>query len=220
MASSLAISGIVQNLGPGGGGQPLWGLNDQGFSSSFAPLFFTDPWDTFWIGTRQMPGECNVLNGAIAQIEINKKKGKGTDGARLTLAGYDPGEFPVTVEITTAEQWAELQDIVDIYWTIPNKGSTIPQVAVTVYHPNLAWLKIYSAVLKHISPMAPGKVEGSKMTTLTFQENVATKKHRNVTKSAGPPAEAPQLPNSNQIGGSTAPPSANAGNASTSGPSE
>ena len=215
-----AISGQVQNFGPGGGGQPVWGRNDQGESSSDAPLFATDPWDTFWLGTRQLPGQCEISPGGVAAVEVNVKKGKGTAGARVTLAGYAPKQFQVTCEICTAAQWAELQDIIDVYWTIPNKTSNLSQIAVSVFHPNLAWIKIFSAVLVQVTPLVRGKSgEGFKMTTLTFQENATPQKNKNVTKSAGPPAEDPNLPNSNQRGGTPkpTPPSSNPANASVGG---
>jgi hypothetical protein len=211
-------------LGPAGGGQPMWGLNDNGVNSSSAPLFSTDPWDKFWIGTRQLPGECELIPGGVAAIELNVKKGKGSNVTRLTYAGYAAKKFSVTCEICTDEQWAELQDIIDVYWTTPNKASNISQIAVSVFHPNLAWIKIYSAVLENITPLVRGKSgEGFMMTTLLFQENPpSSNPKKNVTKSAGPPAEtsSPSVPSSFQSGGSATPvpPSSNPANASTSGP--
>jgi hypothetical protein len=218
--TNLAVKNASLDLtvGPAGGGQPMWGLNDQGFSSSDAPLFSTDPWDVFWLGTRKLPGECDIVPGGVAAVEVNVKKGKGTSGARVTLAGYAPKQFQVTCEICTDDQWAELQDIIDVYWTTPNKASNLTQIAVSVFHPNLAWIKIYSAVLVGVTPLVRGKSgEGFKMTTLTFQENAQPTK-KNVTKSAGPPAEDKGLPDSHQAGGTPAtPPSSVPANASVLG---
>jgi hypothetical protein len=214
-----AISGQVQNFGPGGGGQPVWGRNDQGESSSDAPLFYTDPWDTFWLGNRQLPGECELIPSGIAAIQLNVKKGVGSNVNRITYAGYLAKKFSITCEICTAAQWAELQDILDVYWVIPNKSSTLSQLAISVVHPALAPIHIYSAVLESVTPMVRGKSgEGFKMMTFLFQENPPAKK-KNVTKSAGPPAEDPQLANSNQRGGTPkpTPPSSNPANASVGG---
>jgi hypothetical protein len=211
---------LQQIASPAGGGAPLWGLNDQGFSSNEGPLFATDPWDTFWLGTRQLPGVCDVKPGSVARLQIDRKKPKGSDGARLTITGYDPREFQVTCEICTVDQWNELQDIVDVYWTIPGKTRNTAQVAISVYHPNLQWLKIYSAVLAGITPLVPGSIEGAKMTTLTFQENFAPKP-KNVTASAGPSsvAEDKRLPPSTAPQNQTpAPPSSNSANLGLSGP--
>ena len=208
-------------FGPAGGGQPLWGLNDRGMSSSDANLFSTDPWDTFWLGSRQLPGECELIGGGVAAIELNVKKGVGSNANRITFAGYVAKKFSVTCEICTAAQWAELQDILDVYWATPNKKSQLSQLAVNVVHPALAAIHIYSAVLESVSPMGRGKSgEGFKMMTFLFQENPPKGPKKNVTKSAGPPAESTAEPNSHQPGATpvAAPPSANPANASVLGP--
>ena len=105
MATAVANAPLAQSLGPLGGGIPFWGLNDAGVSANEAPLFF-DGWDTAWVGTRQLPGICKVVPGGIVSLEINRKKGKGFDGARLTAVGYDPKAFSISTEIETAEQWS------------------------------------------------------------------------------------------------------------------
>ena len=213
------MSTLDGDLGPAGGGVPVWGLNDDGFSFNEGPLFATDPWDTFWLGVRQMPGECKLDQGTVAAVEVNKKKGKGLDGARITITGYDPQKFSLQVQIATSQQWSELQDIIDVYWTIPGKTRNIAQIAISVYHPGLAFLKIYSAVLIGISLPVDGKIEGAKTITFQFHEapNITVKK--NVTKTAGPPAEDKRKPPSANLQNKTPdPPSSVAANASTSGP--
>jgi hypothetical protein len=210
---------ITDELGPAGGGQPFWGLNDEGASSNEAPKFATDPWDTFWLGTRQLPGEC-VLNAVqVARIEVNKKKGKGLDGARITLAGMDSKEFQVVVQVATPEQWAELQDIRDVYWRSAGKASNVSQVTIPVFHPGLASLDVYTAALIGWSPPADGKIDGVKNVTLTFIEAPYIQKKKNVTKSAGPPAEDKRKPTAGSLANETPePPSSKASNMSTSGP--
>lgn len=210
---------ITDELGPAGGGQPFWGLNDEGQSSGEGPLFSTDPWDTFFLGARQLPGECELQGAQVARIEVNKKKGKGLDGARITLTGYDPREFQVVCQIATPEQWSELQDIVDIYWRIPGKASNLSQVTLTVGHPGLAFLKIYTAVLVGVTPPLPGKIDGTKAVTFSFLEAPQVTKKKNVTKSAGPPAEDKRKPASTRLGNETPPPpSSKKSNLGTGGP--
>lgn len=213
---------LTQELGPSGGGQPFWGLNDQGDSSSDAPLFSTDPWDTFWLGTRQLPGECTLIVGDIAQIEINSKKGKGIDGARLTVSGMKSGKFRVSCQIVTAAQWAEIQDVVDVYWRNPGKVSNLSQVSVSVYHPALAFVKCYSAVIAGVTPPQDGKIEGAKNVLFEFVWSIYVAQKKNVTKTAGPPARDPQkLAAANKISNGTPPaPSSKASNMSLSGPEE
>jgi hypothetical protein len=210
---------ITDELGPAGGGAPFVGLNDDGASSNEAPLFFTDPHDTFFLGTRQLPGECKLQAQQVARIEVNKKKGKGLDGARITLAGYDPREFQVITQITTEDQWDELQDILDVYWRIPGKASTLSQVAISVSHPRLDPLKIHTAVLVGVT-LSDGALTPSIAATFTFQEAPYIVKKKNVTKSSGPPARderkaaaAAKLANE-----TPEPPSSKASNMSTSGP--
>lgn len=185
---------------------PFWGLNKDGKCANQAPLFAADPWDTFWIGTRQLPGECTLEPGGIAELEIIKKKGKGTDGARLTLVGRDAKEFRLVVQVVTPEQWAELQDIKNTYWRIPNKTNKLAEAAVNVRHPGLDFLNIYTAVMKGVGPPVEGKLEGAMYVTFTFIE--ATKSGRNVTKTVDspPPPEDPRKPASAALAPANAPP--------------
>ncbi len=214
---------LVQSLGPAGGGQPFWGLNDAGVSSNQGPKFATDPWDTFWLGKRQFPGECTLVPGDVSQLEVNTKKGKGQDGARITLAGFESGKFRVDVQIATPEQWEELQDIVDVYWRNPGKTSNLSQVSLSVYHPGLAFVKIYTAVLYGVSPPVDAKLEGAKMVTFSFRWAPYLPQKKNVTKSSGPPAEAgpkplaSKLPNK-PVNEAPPPPESLSSNMSTSGP--
>jgi hypothetical protein len=212
---AAALPGGILNRAP----IPFWGLNDQGKSSNTAPLFATDPWDTFKIGTRQVPGECTLEPGGIAEIEVVKKKSKGSDGARLTLVGRDSKEFRVTVQVITAEQWAELQDVKNTYWRIPNKTNNLADAAIPVSHPGLAFLNIYSAVLKGVGPPVEGKIEGSMSVTFTFLEANQTGK-KNVTKTASaPPPEDPRKPASATLANSSPPPPESVKkNVSTKGP--
>lgn len=211
---------LAQELGPAGGGSPFPGLNDQGASSNEAPLFFKDPHDTFYMGTRRLPGECALEATQVARIEVNKKKGKGTDSARITLAGYDPREFRVTTQITTQAQQVELEDILDVYWRTPGKTSNLSQVAITVSHPKLTALKIHTAVLVGVS-ITDGKLTPSLAAIFSFQEAPYVAQKKNVTKSAGPPAQDPRKPSAASLANETpAPPSSKPENLSTRGPAQ
>lgn len=221
------ISGAVQNLSPGGGGQPFWGRNDAGVSSNTGPLFAVDPWDTFWLGARQLPGECTLIVGDIVQLEINSKKGKGLDGARLTAAGFTSGKFQISCQIATDEQWAEIQDVVDIYWRNPGKTSNLSQISLSIYHPGLAFVKVYSAVLYGVTPPQDGKIEGAKNVVFSFRwaPYVAAAAKKKVTQSSGPSAEDKRKPAAATLAGLQTPanappppPESVASNMSTSGP--
>lgn len=210
---------LAQVLGPTGGGQPFWGLNDAGVSSNEAPLFATDPYDTFWLGTRQLPGECSLMVGDVAQLELNIKKGKGLDGARITVTGMKAGKFQLSCQIVTPEQWAEIQDVRDVYWRSPGKTSNLSQVAISVFHPALASVDVYSAVIDGWSPPQDGKVEGAKNVVISFVWSIYVPKKKNVTKSSAAPAEDARKPASAKLQNETPPaPSSDPANASTGGP--
>jgi hypothetical protein len=204
---------------------PFWGLNKDGKSANQAPLFATDPWDTFWIGAsprRQFPGECVLEPGGVSAIEVVKKKAKGSDNAKWTLVGRDSKEFRITVQLVTPEHWAELQDIKNTFWRIPNKTNNLADAAIPVSHPGLDFVNIYSAVLKAVSPPVEGKLEGAGYVTFTFLE--ANKQGtKNVTKTADspPPPEDARKPGSALLAPANAPPpppEAVAANLSTEGP--
>jgi hypothetical protein len=184
----VAIVSDLSGRGPaaaiGGSGASFWGLNDSGVSPNDAPLFASNPWDTFWINGRRMPGECSLLPGSIARLEVIRKKGKERDGADVTVSGYDPREFSITVQISTPEQWAEYLEVLRDNWPAP--GKVRRRVAVLVAHPNLAALQINTAVLAGVSPMVDGKIDGAKYSTWSFQEQLKSGR-RGITKRADAP---------------------------------
>jgi hypothetical protein len=220
MAAPKQNAPLVQSVGPAGGGVPFWGLNKYGTSENEGPLFADDPWSSFWLGTRQLPGECSISQSQVARLEVNKKKGKGIDGARITVSGYDPREFSVVCQIATPAQLAELEDIYDVYWVVPGKVRNLTQIAVSVYHPGLAMLKIYAAVLVGISIPVDGKIEGAKNVTFTFQEStLPTVKNVTKSNSAPAPGEDPRKPSSESLQNSSPdPPESINDNMSTDGP--
>lgn len=215
---AAAMPGGILNRAP----VPFWGLNKDGKCANEGPLFATDPWDTFWIGTRQVPGECVLEPGGIAQLEVIRKKGKGTDGAKLTLAGLDSKEFRVVVQIATPEQWAELQDVKNTYWRILNKTNPKADAAIAVRHPGLAFLNVYSAVLKGVSPPVEGKLDGAMYVTFTFlQWDKVSNKNVAKTADSAPPPEDARKPASAGLAPTNAPPAppeSLAVNLSTGGP--
>ncbi|HVZ89642.1 MAG TPA: hypothetical protein VHG72_21955 [Polyangia bacterium] len=211
-------------LTPGGGAQPFWGLNDVGQSPNQAPLYFTDPWDTFWIGSSQVPGECTLMPGSAISVEVIKKKSKGGDGARVTLGGNDPKTFSLEIDISTAAQWALLQELEDAYRRRSGKKSTLSQSAVSVFHPDLAspGIGIYVAALVDIQLLKPSKTDGAKIRTWTFQVSVEPPRNKNATQTIGPPAEEvqrfPASTSSLLQNGTPPPPESDPGNLGTAGP--
>lgn len=193
---------------------PFWGLNDAGDSCNEGPLYFSDPWDTFFINDDQLPAECEVQNVSLAAIEVEKFKGKNQSGASIKFFGYLPGGFDVVCKINTAEQWEVFQQIQGKYWAGPLKTARPPQLTVRVRHPDINRLRVYQAVLVGVPLAEKGEQEGYKNFRFKFHEQVPTKATA-AKKAGGAVPEDPRLIASNAT---PALPSANPENASLAGP--
>lgn len=152
-------------------GSPFWGN-----ASHIGDTFSDDPQDIVFLGGDPLPGICEVKG--IAQLELDKKKTKGTNGVRLTVTGYQPGPFEVSVKYWTQAQDEFLQAWIEKFWIAPRKArpefttakkrtgsnpdgspqfTTIsvknraPSVAISISHPDLDTLGITSCVVQGIS---------------------------------------------------------------------
>lgn len=171
----------------------FWG-ND----AHIGAVFSSDPWDLVIIGGAKLPGIAKVKG--IAQLELDKKKTKGTNGVRLTVTGYQPGPFEVSVSIWTDEQWNVMQDWISEFWIEPRKArpefttttkrtgvnpdgtpkfakvttkNRAPQVAVDISHPALEAIGIVSCVIQGISiPEDEGSNGDIKVVKIKLVESV------------------------------------------------
>jgi hypothetical protein len=75
------------------------------------------------------PGICDVT--CDKQREVDKKKAKGSDGARITLAGLQPAKVEIRVHIWTPEQLKELDILRPIIFPGPQKMKSTKQVPTT-----------------------------------------------------------------------------------------
>lgn len=172
------------------GKQPFWGLNpNSGATCNEEPTYFDDPWDTFFINTDHVPGFCEVSATDLAQLEIEKKKGKNATGATISILGYEPGSFDVMVRIVTPAQWDAFQDLRNRYWAGPDKAAKPPAATVMIGHPDLNSLNVYRAVIKGFSPGVKGEVEGAKYFRIRFHEEVKKKATRTVKAAGATPPE-------------------------------
>ena len=183
-------------------GAPFWGN-----AAHIGPAFSDDPWDQVVLGD-PLPGVCEVRG--IAQLELDKKKQKGTNGLTLTVTGYQPSPFEVSVVLTTEEQWDFMQAWIDKFWLAPQKqrpqfttskkrtGSNedgspkfttvrvknrAPQVAVDISHPALDALGIVSCVIQGVSIVENGPSEGTKVIKIKVVEHRASER-TDATKTA------------------------------------
>lgn len=184
-------------------GAPFWGGG-----SPEGPTFSPDPWDIVFIGGDPLPGICEVKG--IAQLEVDKKKAKGSNGVTLTVTGYQPGPFEVSVRVWTPAQWDFLQDWIDKFWVAPQKArpATVtrkvrsgsnpdgtpkfvnqtvknkdPQVTLDIDHPACSALGITTCVVQGIAMPEAGTAEGEKVVKIKLIDGRANEK-KTVTKTA------------------------------------
>lgn len=197
---------------------PFWGLNEMGTTCNEGPDYERDPWDTFFINDMQLPGKCWVEGKGISQIEVEKKKGKGSAGAKITVYGYLPDEFDSVCRIATPSQWEIFQAIGDRVWAGPTKQAKPPQLTVRVKYPDLQRLRVYEAVLIGVPLAEASDMEGAKNFRFRFHEQVKQKASKVTTATGALPPQDPRLINSSAINATPALPSANPENSSLSGP--
>lgn len=162
------------------GGLPFWG-NAAHVGSNFSD----DPWDVVFIGGDPLPGICEVKG--IAQLEVDKKKAKGANGSTITVSGYQPGPFEVSVTVWTSDQWDFLQAWIDKFWIEQQAArplkTKIPPVAFDIDHPGCALLGIRTCVIEGISMPEAGSAEGTKTVKIKLYDGRVNEK-KTVTKTA------------------------------------
>jgi hypothetical protein len=82
----------------------------------------------------QTPGICEVTCDKAR--DVDKKKKKGSDGARITLGGLEPAKVEVRVHVWTPQQLKELDSLRKIIFPGPQKQTTTkvtPDKPVTSY---------------------------------------------------------------------------------------
>jgi hypothetical protein len=165
-----------------------------------------------------MPGKCWIEGSGISAIEVERKKGKGTSGARISFFGYEPKEFAMLCRIATPEQWQLYQQIEDKFWAGPLKTDRPPQLTVKVSYPDLLRLRVFQAVLIAVPPAETSDVEGAKNFRWKFHEQVKQKPHKAKSAAGALPPEDPQLPASSPLNFTPALPSQTQSNMSLDGP--
>jgi hypothetical protein len=100
-------------------------------------------WDTLKLGDIVMPGiwrvECDC------ERNMDKKKPKGADCARLADHGYEPAELTLHGEIIGVEQWKALQAAVPKLHPRQKGG---PRSPVRAEHPALALMGVHTIYIR------------------------------------------------------------------------
>jgi len=96
-----------------------------------------EAWDLLVLAGETMPGVWNVSYTLKRDLDI--KKSKGTNGARLTDHGYEATEITLTGRMTEQAEWEQLQAMVPKLH--PNRP-TDPRAPVTIAHPATDFARI------------------------------------------------------------------------------
>ncbi len=126
----------------------------RGTSATINPIDYPDAWNHFVIASKPSPG-CIApggVSGFKRETGWDKKKGKGSVGASLSVTSYPPAEGSFAVQLWRPEhfrQWAEFAELLQYD---PAKAIK-DRPAVDLYYPSLADLKIGSVVTKSVSPI-------------------------------------------------------------------
>lgn len=172
----------------GAGAIPFWG----GSAAEGDTYCDKDPWYLAWIAGIKVPGKATVSPGGVARLDFQENKAKGRHGSDILIQGYKPGPFDINVEIWTADQHEKLLDLIDNLWTTPKKKTKLSGIALDIYHPALAYVKVYRGALIGVDPPKDGSFDGAKVIRFAFRESVlpdgknATKKVDHTPSVAAP----------------------------------
>lgn len=104
------------------------------------------PWDKLILGNNVLPGVWAVVNGA-AELEIDTKKTKGKDRARVKPLGLLPPKIQARGQLISREDWDALQKIMpDLR---PRKPGG-PQFALKIYHPAAAFMGLTTVIVERV----------------------------------------------------------------------
>jgi len=120
-------------------------------SSDLNPIQHSSDWHYLTVSGVKSPGAISSggVRGFERSTEWDKKKGKGTQGATLSLVQYPPAEGSFEFQLWLPEhftQWAQFRPL--LKYNAKKKSGD----AFEIYYPSLADLDINSVVTTKISP--------------------------------------------------------------------
>lgn len=125
-------------------------------SADLNPIEFPADWHYFVIGSQRSPGAIAVdgIKGFERETGWDKKKGKGTKGATLTLTNLPPAEGSFEIQLWLPEhftQWAAFAPL--LKYDPSKKTGSDAASAYDLSHPALEDLLIHQVVTHKISPL-------------------------------------------------------------------
>ncbi len=125
-------------------------------SSNLNPIEHAGAWSYFTIAGVRSPGAIprNGVHGFDRITGWDKKKGKGTAGATLTLTDFPPAEGAFLIQLWDPIHFALWKVFRSLLKYTPGKkpGSATAADALDIYYPSLADNEIKSVVTHKVSP--------------------------------------------------------------------
>lgn len=106
------------------------------------------PWDRLQLGTFVMPGIWEITGGECAR-QVDHKKTKDKDGARIKDLGLLPPRFSARGRLVSPEDWDALQQIIPDINPRKNGG---PKFPLSIFHPAIALLGVSTIYVERIRP--------------------------------------------------------------------
>ncbi len=139
--------------------------------------YAANPWDTVKLAGKPLPGICEIE--IKKNRDVDKKKAAGSDGARITLHGMEPGAATIKVTIWTPEQLRVFQSMWTEFFPGDNKrppkypkGKPYPP-ALDISHPACNMHNVRSVVIVGGDGPTPGSVPKTRVFTIHALEYLA-----------------------------------------------
>lgn len=111
------------------------------------PIANAQAWDVISLAGSVTPGWADVTQ-FIREHKLDKKMGKGTDGATTTYVGKPPAGSPIKFYLWTSEHFQTWDRIIPALKYDPAKGKGL--VPVDIFHPALADIDVTSVVAEKL----------------------------------------------------------------------
>lgn len=122
------------------------------FGGTLNPIKYANAWMRFFMNGVQSPG--TIPRGGIRGFERktgwDKKAGKGTKGATLTLKDAPPCEGAITLQLFTPQDFTDWDNFVETVLSIaPDKQKS---EGLSIWHPALQAIGLTNVVVAAFSP--------------------------------------------------------------------
>jgi hypothetical protein len=126
-------------------------------------------WNFFTLSGVSSPGTIprGGIKGFKRETGWDIKKGKGTQGATLTLKDKPPCEGSITVQLLTAQDFTDWDNFVQAVLSIPEQNQQASGLAI--YHPSFSSIGLTTVVVKHYTGPEEQKA-GLYFATIAFIE--------------------------------------------------